>query len=366
MRGMMKLSVLAMLAFWSGCSKDDSSDKGEPLSPDTTASGSWTVVGDSNFWPGEISERSLFVYQGTPWLAFSTPGMRVIVMKYEGSAWSQVGPDVSALGDFPSLYVEDGVPYVAFLDSAARVRVRKYDNGGWVIVGDGALEDTIARVVRLDFDNGVPYVAYLTNLGTNRLTVEKLENDAWVPVGNESFFRGSADIMAFDVNNGVPLVVFRQLISGDPNVAVMAMKYDGANWVSLMDTTDIYGEPGGEGALVVDGVPYIAYSDWDSGFVNVKRYTGSAWESVGQADFGKGWFPCLKSSGNDLFILYEDEADSNKATLMKFSGASWTPVGESGFTPQVRQYMSLFVETGVPYMVFSDRRLKGPTVMKYE
>jgi hypothetical protein len=67
-------------------------------------------------------------------------------------------------------------------------------------------------------------------------------------------------------------------------------------------------------------------------------------------------------------VSYEDEANSNKATVMKFDGVNWASVGAEGVTSGEAYVMSLaFNPSGEPYLAFVDGAYNNfMTVMKFD
>ncbi len=66
-------------------------------------------------------------------------------------------------------------------------------------------------------------------------------------------------------------------------------------------------------------------------------------------------------------MLYRDEDNSYKPTVMKFDGINWTVVGTPGFSAGVVMYTSIAIDgAGVPYVVYQDyANDKKATVMRY-
>ncbi len=110
-----------------------------------------------------------------------------------------------------------------------------------------------------------------------------------------------------------------------------------------------------------------------SSLINVKDSFASGWENVGDEGFNSGGnieYISLKfnPSTNEPFVAFRDGGNSNKATVMKFSGGSWQNVGTSGFSTGEVLYTSLAFNpsTNEPYVAFSDAsNLNKATVMKF-
>ena len=69
-------------------------------------------------------------------------------------------------------------------------------------------------------------------------------------------------------------------------------------------------------------------------------------------------------SGNPS-VVYEDAANSSKATVMYWNGSAWSPVGSAGFSAGVAGYTSIGVNSsGTIYTVHSDSGLGSLAVVR--
>jgi len=65
-------------------------------------------------------------------------------------------------------------------------------------------------------------------------------------------------------------------------------------------------------------------------------------------------------------VAYVDEANGTKATVMKYDGSSWVPVGTGILSVGETKFTSLAFNNGVLYVAFGDQANEGKaTVMKY-
>lgn len=111
------------------------------------------------------------------------------------------------------------------------------------------------------------------------------------------------------------------------------------------------------------------------GVVPAAKATGGEWEGVG---LGEGEF--LAENGifssiafhpgtNEPYVVYADENEPGKATVKKYDGASWSVVGEPGFTAGAAYgtVISFNPRTNEPYVFYGDGsdHYKG-TVKKYD
>ena len=83
-----------------------------------------------------------------------------------------------------------------------------------------------------------------------------------------------------------------------------------------------------------------------------------AWKNVGNAGFSAGevMFTSLAlSSSGQPYVAYQDLANSQKVTVMKFDGTNWVNLGSAGFSAGEADYTSLaFSPSGQPYVAYED------------
>ncbi len=138
--------------------------------------GTWNFVGAPGFSPEGASNMTLAIDRnGAPWIAYYVWHSRIVVMRFDGSAWQRVGVSGSGL-DRPEVQTE-----------------------GW------------RQWLSLDFDSqDAPYVSYQRWDDGNRAAVRRFDGSDWVPVGALGFTAGGADYLSMAVGpDDVPYVVFR-------------------------------------------------------------------------------------------------------------------------------------------------------------
>ena len=83
--------------------------------------GQWNNIGNAGFSADQAFNNSLFVYNGTPFVAYRDGGKgnKATVMKYDGAKWVNVGITGFSQGQVYhiSLSVFKGTPYVAYEDA---------------------------------------------------------------------------------------------------------------------------------------------------------------------------------------------------------------------------------------------------------
>jgi hypothetical protein len=114
-------------------------------------------------------------------------------------------------------------------------------------------------------------------------------------------------------------------------------------------------------ALDSTGIPCVAFADGGYGNkLTVMKHTGSGatgWSLVGSGGFSTGAASCISlasDSAGHLYVGYID-AGTNKATLMKFSGATWAKLGDAPAASGTANYASVALDPGSnPCLAFED------------
>ncbi|MBA3971123.1 MAG: T9SS type A sorting domain-containing protein, partial [Bacteroidetes bacterium] len=133
--------------------------------------------------------------------------------------------------------------------------------------------------------------------------------------------------------------------------------------------------------IVIDsqGIPYVAYADRANDYkATVMKFDGSNWIPVGSPGLTPGIaeYPFLTIDNNDvLYLVFQDFANSKKASVMKFDGVSWVTVGSPGFSADEAMYTTMAIDnnTGTMYAayenVYNSTTLSptcNATVMKFD
>ena len=268
------------------------------------------------------------------------------------TAWQQVGGELP--GSLTSLFVDNGTPYVVCTDASGKIVVMEYDGASWQTVGGSTLFRGQEDWVSLFVYDGTPYVAYRDD-NDLKFSVMEFEGGVWTPVGTPIAITSSSDYGStiydsFYVDQGIPY-----LASEDGTGSVTVMKYasDGAGWRPVGGPLHTYtgnwvelGMPGYPGVLapvslvVYEGTPYVAVRNI------VIKYNGTAWESVGNADFlsVKTDYESLCVYNETPYVAYQSQVYNTSSVssevydewnspvtsgVIEYNGATWLPVGDN-------------------------------------
>ncbi len=156
--------------------------------------------------------------------------------------------------------------------------------------------------------------------------------------------------------------------------------YKPASYDSLWKIVGIAGFSAGEADFISlafnssDIRPYMAYVDDANSYkATLMKFDGTNWINVGNAGFsaGRTWYTSLAfSPSGQPYVAYKDSVNSSKATVMEFDGINWVNIGNAGFSEGEAGYTSLaFSTSGQPYVAYQDlipNSVSRATVMKFD
>jgi len=299
-----------------------------------------------------------------------------ITITIQAQTWSYLGyfGFSGGIGQYVSVAVDSvGTPYVAYSSHSDgyAVAVKKYTDTAWVTVGaknfSGPNQAAFVRMV-IAPDGVTPYVVYTDTDNGGKATVKKFNGTEWITVGNPLISAGYAAATSLAIApDGTPYISYEDFAN---NYRITVMKLAGAQW-------EVVGTPGFSSqsisgtslAIAKDGTPYVAYGESLSATIalQVKKFNGTEWESVGYtAGYDDIQYPSL-AIGHDgsLYLGFEDDNNSAKATVLHYSNSSWQVIGASVSEGRSFYVKVIIAPDGTPFISYTDASTSVATTKKY-
>jgi hypothetical protein len=324
----------------------------------------WRFAGGEAAVPG--NSGTLALYGSTLYLTYETDaGEDCAFTSWNGSSWATSTVDNNYVSYFSSYFDPTaGVPYFGFADPSNTDfgTMRKY-NGSWNYVGPAAFSSgAVYQPSMTVFDNGttiVPYMVYQDPGNSYYTTVMAYNGTHWVTIGAPDFIYG--DMYSLVINSdGTPYMSFRDLANGDD---LGVVKFNGTSWVAVGSTVDITSKVAQFTSMsIYNNNLYVAFQDstFTGGQASVMTYnlsSPSGWNYLGSGGFTgtAAHYLSLYIDSGTPYVAYQDFYDTNsRASVMKYSAGTWSLVGNADFTPGSASLLSLVVKSGVPYLAFDD------------
>lgn len=261
---------------------------------ESDANGVWGNVGAIAISEETISNTKLDTdSDGNLYVAYiniiaSTSTSRITVKKRVGNNWELVGPlnfslDCTTYMDFKINH--QNIPYIVYQSG----RVQKFNGTSWEFVGGSAY--AYDRDVQMTFDNNdQPYIIYQGDLVP---IIKKFNGANWEEVGTQSLSTFTNIIVPriiVDASNNIVIAFVDSLKK------IHVLTWNGTVWVQLgseIETNTGIGNNYLSLALAIDhnNVLHIMFNRMYNGFrkmVNVNKFNGTDWESLGNPDFSPG------------------------------------------------------------------------------
>lgn len=222
----------------------------------------------------------------------------------DASAVSTVASNYTTITTATFLTPEDNeiiVPYVAYTE-ANIVKVKRLIDGVWVAVGGNVSDGNAAYAQIFRSPNETLYVSYVdqSTLGANRLAIKIFNkaNSTWEALG--------ANASNLYVSTG-----------------------------SILQTngTQLNSSVNHQMAFDVNNVAYVIFADFgaNAGAASVKKYNGSAWESVGAAtlsvDRATGLGLVIDPTNNVIYTAFlAGSGTTNTLKVLAFKNNAWSAI----------------------------------------
>ncbi len=307
---------------------------------------SWITVGKVGFSDKKIHTICIALSNGIPFVAYRDADevRRIHVMEFNGSEWAAVGGlDVTGGRENEhrclSLAVYDGMPIIAFAVHDGKSDTLYNDKGekitinatnyleGWVLKYDGQEWIAFDQLFRDDdyrysltksslaVSNGSPMVAF--SEGKKYSAAVYIHNGSgWESLGGQLFRPSTWCVPTLALHNDTPYVTCHSYLN-------TVLKYAAQEWadigiVGTMRESDeapfILGFPS---LSISDGTPYVAFQNREDR-IQVKKYDGSDWVTVGVNSLRKGTHPTFCTVHDTLYLAYIPELSSDKLKVMAY------------------------------------------------
>ncbi len=262
-----------------------------------------------------------------------------------------IGTDQAAL---PSLALDSaGNPTVAYIGNAyvsGHLSVLHWDGDSWQYMGPPEIGNSVNDVSLALNGSGYPPIVGYTN---GNLSILRWDGSAWQYVGSPEIVDATSLSLAVDSTNNLVVAV----VHGDEH-ELSVLRWDGrSHWEKLgKDMPAVGFHP----SLALDsaGNPVVAYEDEaNNDKLSVLRWDGSAWQYMGAPGVSEYnvWFPSLKldSSGNPIVAygmnVNEHAEEPDEVSVLRWDGNSWQYVGSPQISDGAAGPASLMLDTnGAP------------------
>lgn len=285
------------------------------------------------------------------------------VQKFDGSTWSYVGGTAgitTGTALYNSLCV-DAIGNVFYTNQGTGLEVRKFSGSAW-----SSLASATTNTVNYHASAVSPNNTLFTYASDGSGTVRRFVNNAWEQVGNAGFSGGAAFAeMVIGTNNKVYTC---NVLSGVRVYENTTTATSADNW-TMLGGGIVDASSSGEqytSDIAIDGSNnvYVAYISTSTlgRKINVKKWNGSAWSQVGNANFSAKAVQHLAiavtSSGNPYVVASQwDSSDGNhlRNTVYKFDSTSnlWSTLGGDFVSDGQVTYNDLLIDSTNNYLVLA-------------
>ena len=152
------------------------------------------------------------------------------------------------------------------------------------------------------------------------------------------------------------------------NLAVMT--YSTGVWTTLPTPTPPASANASGAKIAIDasGTIYVAYYTQAGNSLQVKKYNGTAWVTVGALGFASNDGPqafMIDPATNFPVIITRNQTGTFNLSAYRFNGTSWGIIGAAGFTPYIDYSRAAVSPTGTPYVLYNSAVGKF-SVMKFD
>ena len=338
----------------------------------------WNIVGNRNFVQAS-SAAFTAGSDGTPYAAFPDAiyGNKLSVMKYDGSSWVYIGtPGISAdsAADISMALDPTGILYVTYSDKSLgkKATVKNYNGTSWADVGSPGISPSSVQFTSTAIANdGTPFAAYEDDASSGKATVKKFNGSSWVTVGSSNFTAGFAGNITLKLDtSGKPYIAYVDYFFSK---SASVMRYNGSGWVYVGGPgfTPVFTPFSSIPSLAISrtNIPYVAFSQLlSSNKATVERFDGTSWVPVGGGTISAGpAFPpqiAIDTSGI-IHVVYADTVSGSRLMAQKYEGGAWETEGNPLFSETMAKNPSVALDgTGTPFACWiNSNYFSGPDAL---
>jgi hypothetical protein len=304
------------------------------------------------------------------------------VSEWDGTSWTQLGGALNlTAADGPSLasrsiaYDSASRPVVAWLERFARTLVvQRWNGSAWERLGNPLFSSGAATAdpqIAIDPTNDRPIVVITSGPS---VTVRDWTGTDWAPTGVQSVATSLTGAILAVSNGGqrllahtydvtvqpppplpaVPTVMQVRLLAPDAT-GVYATQVTGPALPAALGGSDVFMD------LASDGTsPFVLTGNQNAGPMLVRRWSGSAWESIG-GDSGLRNFSGLAQLrvtpfGLPLIAFRQGATDARRVDGLWWGGTGWNTVASpNATTVDVVGFALGLAKNGLPYVALTQR-----------
>lgn len=344
----------------------------------------WSFVGKPDFIIGQISNLSVTVSNGKPYIAFDKAGL-LSVVTFNNNAWELVGPadfsNAPWVGDygygFNGKILINGITPQLLLsaNTSPTATVMQFPAGtpDWKNIAR-PLFKAPSSDANLAEVNGVKYVAVSDPEYGKRLTVYKQSGTSWVPVGTRGFSDNAVNHPVLAQDNGELYVLYME----SNTYSGYVKKLVGTSWQTMGNTSFTAFGDAVYGVAIKSGIVYVSYTEqatygntdcYYGQPTGISKFNGVSWQRIMTGCTGK--FDSPYEIGLVNGILYAEIHEfyytySSFVSLMSYDGTAWNNVTRRDLLNCSEAGMQVLLDGNKIAIGYRDDATKAFTVDKFD